>query len=744
MMATAQCPDPELLSEYTSGDVSEETANSISVHLTTCVTCQHRVDDMARRGDSVIQRLRQPATVHSAGSSPTMDRMMADAAKLVVAPPAMQTATSTATKDTATKDPAAGAVGFGVFLHELRASGLLEPEEINRQLRAIATRDVEQFALEMVRRGKLTKYQAGLLARGMSRGLMLKNYEVLDKVGQGGMGLVFKARHRRMGRIVAIKVLPTAATKSPDSVRRFQREFQTAAKLIHENVVVAHDADESDGIHFMVMEFVEGGNLGQLVRQKGPLSIEHALDCILQAARGLQVAHDKGIVHRDIKPQNLLLDTQGTVKVLDLGLARLGLEGGASDELSQSDLTQSGTVMGTVDYMAPEQALNSKNADHRSDIYSLGCTLHFLLTGRSLYRGETLMEKLVAHREQPVPSLRQARSDVSEALDSVFQRMVAKQPADRYQSMAELRTDLKAIASGEAVPLVQLQHQPDPAEFEPTMEIFNAETIAEPLAPLSPLSEPTANWGTLPTAPAREPKPVWPQPTAVPRRHWFASLFDKIFSPRGVAILGVATAGVISIYLLAVFGVAFFERYAERSAARRQQQHRLANGGKGLALVVLPSVYYPPDYENLKKALDGHGIQFLTATPGGKEATWDGKSVTPDLALERADADDFDTVIFIGGKMEEFKRGGPANRAAKRLARGVSENQAPLVGLCLGRDVLFHTGAINKDEYAKAECGPYFNKTSRVITGPNEYAADQLVFRLEAAWKKESKYRSAR
>ena len=246
------------------------------------------------------------------------------------------------------------------------------------------------------------------------------------------MGQVFKAEHRRMKRVVAIKTLPKAFLKDAAAVARFQREVEAAAKLSHPNIVAAFDADEADGVNFLVMEYVAGSDLSAFVKKCGPLPVAKAVNYILQAARGLDYAHKHGVIHRDIKPANLLLDSEGTVKILDMGLARFDT---ASNVATQAELTGSGAVMGTVDYMAPEQALSAKHADARADVYSLGCSLYYLLTGRAAYDGDSMMAKLLAHREQPTPSL---GTEVPEEVQAVFQKMVAKKFESRFQTMSEV------------------------------------------------------------------------------------------------------------------------------------------------------------------------------------------------------------------------------------------------------------------------------------------------------------------
>ena len=331
------------------------------------------------------------------------------------------------------------------LLEALREVPLLEPEQMSEVTRLADgnSLDARGLAGEMVRRGWLTPYQINQLFQGRGRQLVLGSFVLLERLGEGGMGQVFKARHRKLGRIDALKVIRKERLANTDAVRRFQREIQAAGQLSHPNIVRAHDADECDGTHFFAMEYVEGVDLAKYVKQKGPLPVETACDLVRQAALGLQHAHERGMVHRDIKPHNLLLVTQtGTVKVLDMGLARLRSE--AHGELSSTSLTQQGVVMGTPDYIAPEQAMDSHSADIRADLYSLGCTFYCLLTARPPFTGGTLMEKLLRHQSDSPRPLSEFRSDVPETVAAVIARLMAKRPADRYATPAEFLVELAA------------------------------------------------------------------------------------------------------------------------------------------------------------------------------------------------------------------------------------------------------------------------------------------------------------
>ena len=266
---------------------------------------------------------------------------------------------------------------------------------------------------------------------------VLPGYEVLHCLGGGSMGQVFKARHLRLDRIVALKVIRPALVANPDALQRFHREAQAAARLSHPNVVGVYDAAEANGIHYLSMEYVEGVNLATWVQELGPMPYGQACDYVRQAALGLQHAHERGLVHRDIKPANLLLAAQGAVaKVVDMGLARLKPGGPTGQPVGE--LTHEGAIMGTPAYLAPEQARDARTADIRADLYSLGCTLYYLLSGRVPFPGASLAEIILKHQsEQPEP-LSQSRPEVPEGVQAIVTKLLAKRPEDRYPTPGEL------------------------------------------------------------------------------------------------------------------------------------------------------------------------------------------------------------------------------------------------------------------------------------------------------------------
>jgi serine/threonine protein kinase len=285
-------------------------------------------------------------------------------------------------------------------------------------------------------------------------GVFLDQYVLLELLSDSRRGAIYKAKHRLMGRTVAIKFLSDQAAASRQFTERFHRATKILALLEHPNLVQAHEAAQQGNTSYLVMEFIDGENLQYLTKAQGPLPIPKAIDYAVQAASGLAYAHDQGVIHRNIKPGKLVVDGQGAIKIVGFGLAHIEKDGALGEGDDAESLTIQGQVLGSYEYMAPEQAADAKKADQRSDIYGLGCTLHALLTGRPPYEGKGPTMQIVAHSTKPVPSLRVARPEVPEALDRVFEKMLAKNPDERFTSMhdvvRELKTCLPTKAAGKA------------------------------------------------------------------------------------------------------------------------------------------------------------------------------------------------------------------------------------------------------------------------------------------------------
>lgn len=398
-------PSPEQLAAFGAGRVGDDESASIEQHLAVCELCCHRLKVLPGE-DSYVALIRQ------AGSR--FGSLISEAGQ---ATNPMQVANTNTPR-------------------------VAEPDTHAAETVMFVSSETPAVELELPR--ELLEHS---------------RYRILRRLGGGGMGAVYEAEHRLMNRRVALKVIRPELLNSPQAVLRFQREVQAAAKLVHPHVVTAFDAEQAGQSHFLVMEFVEGSDLAEIVRRQGPLPVAEACECIRQAAIGLQHAFENGMVHRDIKPGNLMVcgvrgqssvvsrqiqrttdNGQRTVKILDFGLARFASE--SFDQLGGGN-TSVGVVLGTPDYMAPEQARNSHAADIRSDIYSLGCSLHFLLTGQVLHPGSgSVVEKALAHIEQEVEPLAKFRSDIPPRLQTVLNRMIAKKPAERYATPAEVAAAL--------------------------------------------------------------------------------------------------------------------------------------------------------------------------------------------------------------------------------------------------------------------------------------------------------------
>lgn len=329
------------------------------------------------------------------------------------------------------------------FLAGVKQSGLIAADRLDALVNEIHQAGIDcndscAIATALVDRKALTEWQSDKLLQGRHKGFILGRYRLLSLLGAGEMSAVYLAEHILMERRCAIKVLPANKVQDTSYLGRFHREARAVASMNHPNIVRAYDVDmqteSGTDIHFLVMEYVEGRNIEQIVKEQGPLDYVSAVDYVRQAADGLGHAHQSGMVHRDVKPGNLLIDSTGVVKLLDLGLARFFK---TSDEESLT-IKHDEKVLGTADYLAPEQAVDSHQVDARADIYSLGCTMYFALTGHPPFTDGTLVQRLLAHQTKVPPSVRYERPDIDDALLEILDKMMAKKAADRYQSASEV------------------------------------------------------------------------------------------------------------------------------------------------------------------------------------------------------------------------------------------------------------------------------------------------------------------
>jgi serine/threonine protein kinase len=336
-------------------------------------------------------------------------------------------------------------VNLEKFLELLRRSDLVELDRLDRGLADLRQKaggnlpdDVDVLAGQLVDAGIITRWQADKLLDGKHKGFFLGRYKLLSHLGSGGMSAVYLAEHVHMHRRVAIKVLPPSRVEDSSYLDRFYLEAKAAAALAHPNIITAFDIDSADKFHFLVIEYIEGRDLQNMVKDQGPLDYQSAADYIAQAAAGLEHAHGAGLVHRDIKPANLLVDQKGTVKLLDLGLALFADQNHPSLTIAHDE-----NVLGTADYLAPEQAVNSHLVDARADIYSLGCTLYYLLTGHPPFSEGSLAQRLLAHQKSMPVSIKAERSDAPQELVDLCNAMMAKSPERRVQTAGEVRHRLQ-------------------------------------------------------------------------------------------------------------------------------------------------------------------------------------------------------------------------------------------------------------------------------------------------------------
>jgi serine/threonine protein kinase len=405
------------------------------------------------------------------------------------------------------------------FLDLIRKSGVLDEKRLDAYLDKARIgsplpSEPAKLAGVLVRDGMLTHFQAEQFLQGKWRRFTIGKYKVLERIGSGGMGSVYLCEHKLMRRRVAVKVLPTAKAEDTSSLERFYREARAVAALDHVNIVRAYDIDQDDKLHFLVMEYVDGSSLQDIVKRAGPLDPIRAAHYIRQAALGLQHAHEvAGLVHRDIKPGNILVDRSGIVKVLDMGLARF-----FHDEDDVLTKKYDENVLGTADYLAPEQALDSHSVDIRADIYSLGATFYYCLTGRSPFNEGSVAQKLIWHQTRQPKPIRSVRADAPAELVAVIDRMMAKDPAQRYPTPQSVADALEpwtqqpiAAPPEEEMPRLSLAAMGTPGSAD-------GNSPAQPALPSTGMLSPTPrrNW-QVPTTPAtRSVPPTTNVPGAAP------------------------------------------------------------------------------------------------------------------------------------------------------------------------------------------------------------------------------------
>ncbi len=441
------------------------------------------------------------------------------------------------------------------FLALLEKSKLLEPEQLEqaRQL-AADNDDPTEAARAMVRQGLLTRWQAGQLLAGRTA-FYLGKYKLIDLLGRGGMGGVFLAEHVMMNRKVALKTLSKQVSQDPAALERFLTEARAIAALDHPNIVQAYSVDNEGDRYYLVMEYVDGENLQRIVEKEGPLDYRQAADYVRQAAEGLAHAHQRKVIHCDIKPSNLLVNEQGVVKILDMGLARLT---GRDQRTEKTDNGQEAAVLGSVDYLAPEQGLETPEFDHRADIYSLGCTLYFLLTGHPPFPEGTLPERILKHQTAEPPPISEERSDVPAELVEICEKMMAKDPADRFQTAEEVAEALAGFpppetkarpapskAVTESGPIIVIDSKKGPEKKQPIKKAAAVKSGA------AAKETPTKRSGPQKPSHSKD----WKESEEVEEQKKAAAGAGLLSTRKGRVILVVGALATVAVVLMLVVGI---------------------------------------------------------------------------------------------------------------------------------------------------------------------------------------------
>ncbi len=612
-----------------------------------------------------------------------------------------------------------------------------------------------------------------------------QRYRILGLLGTGGMGAVYKAEHRLMERIVALKTISRAFTANDGAVERFQREVKAAAKLSHPNIVTAHDAEQAGDLHFLVMEYVEGVSLDRLIARQGLTTVPQACNMIRHAALGLQHAHEKGMVHRDIKPQNLMVTRKGQVKILDFGLARLAQEklladcdvqeGAATDGVDSPGKTTAGMILGTPDYIAPEQAQDSRSADIRADIYSLGCTLYYLLTGSPPFPTGNAMQKLSSHLHATPLSVIERRQEVPSEVAAIVEKMMAKNPQDRYQTPAEVAKDLSAVQKGTATsatpkgdeapkPMDDFLAGFDMAAATPLLPAHSKLKTQQQFSPLELLSryrQPLLVAGGMLAGVLLLCLGIWGAMKLASDER-IAKAFQKSEKPAAKAVTPSVVPGQQSKgtpnganTVSQVPGTTKSADTPPPPPPRRGPSGGPGEGRAGFApppkriLVCAPhtGMHYA-DYWNVAWNLPPHVEVLVASTESGtcvadEYGLAGGKSVAASYVLGKDEIDvrHFDALLFTGKITTDFTTGSVSAATGKLIQQFQAEDKL-ICSICKGQDVLAHHGVLGAGVKAVrspflderySNCGAEWDYNSpviqdgRIITAKDENAGQRLA-----------------
>jgi eukaryotic-like serine/threonine-protein kinase len=363
------------------------------------------------------------------------------------------------------------------FLKTALRSGLLTREQLQDALREVPEGrrdDPEALAAHLIKTGKLSRFQAHKLLKGTAFGLVLGPFQVLAPIGKGGMGTVYLARDARNGQLLALKILPPKRARAEERLlARFRREMEISRRVAHEHIAWTYDVGVEQGVYYIAMEYIPGRSLYRLVGDEGPLTVRRAARLFSEICTGLEHAHAQGVIHRDLKPSNIMVTPNDHAKLLDLGLALVEGEVGAEREV----VGGAGYVVGSMDWIAPEQTEDAARVDARSDLYGLGCTLYFALSGRPPFKGGTSREKIYRHRNEGAARLEVLNSRVPPTFADLVHRLMAKSPAERFDSAAAVRQALAPWVSDE--PALPLDRQGDPEFFRAVAAVQQGEVPPE-------------------------------------------------------------------------------------------------------------------------------------------------------------------------------------------------------------------------------------------------------------------------